>query len=62
VPKVLFNNKQQISEVVNMAWMNLDQIKNIDNNNLYNFAKVTFKLLKKKEKIGKLARLGLSLV
>ncbi len=59
VPKVLFGNRQQVSEVVNVAWMSLDQIKNIDNNNLYNFAKVTFKLLKKKEKLGKSTRLGL---
>lgn len=59
VPKVLFSNNQQISEVVNMTWMSLDQIRNIDNNNLLNFAKVTFKLLKKKEKIGKITRLRL---
>jgi len=57
VPKVSFNNKQQLTEVVNMAWMTLDQIKNIDNNSLYDFAKIVFKMLKKKEKIGKLTRL-----
>jgi len=59
VPRVSFGNKQQLAEVVNVAWMNLDQIKNIDNNNLHNFAKIVFKLLKKKEKVGKLTRLHL---
>lgn len=57
VPKVTFNSKQQISEVVNIAWMTLDQIKNVDSNSLYEFAKVVFKLLKKKEKLGKRTRL-----
>jgi 8-oxo-dGTP pyrophosphatase MutT (NUDIX family) len=60
IPRVSFGDKQQLSEVVNVAWMNLEQIKNIDNNNLHNFAKIVFKLLKKKEKVGKLARLHLN--
>lgn len=57
-PQVSFKNMQQISEVVNMSWMTLDQIKN-NNKILYDFAKIVFKLLKKKENIGKLTRLDL---
>lgn len=59
-PQVSFKNMQQVSEVVNMAWMTLDQIKNMSSNKiLYDFVKTVFKLLKKKENIGKLTRLGL---
>lgn len=59
-PQVSFSNMQQISEVVNMAWMTYDQIKNMcQNRTLHDFTKTLFKLLKKKEHVGKLTRLRL---
>lgn len=57
--KIQFVNDTQISEVVEMKWMTLDEIKMVENpDGIYNMAKVIFKLLKKR-KLGKMTRLGL---
>jgi len=57
-PVVRFHHRQQISEVVDVKWMCLDEVRIVDcDNMLYNFVKICFKLLKKKKKIGKLAKI-----
>ena len=57
--KIQFTNDTQISEVIEMRWMTLEEIKIIKNpDNTYDMVKGIFKLLKKR-KLGKLTRLGI---
>ena len=59
-PHIHFRDNQQISEVVDIQWMSLDQIKIIDiEKNLHSIMQIIFKLLKKKKHVGKLSKLGL---
>lgn len=60
VPKLSFNDARQISEIIDVRWMSLMEIKFLDQTN--QFARIIcniFKLLRSRYKIPKLTKLGL---
>lgn len=62
-PKINYNNSHQICEVADIAWLDLDKIKTLDNNNiLSNLCTTINKILRKKYKIKKISECGFNLL